>query len=91
MSVAIGGEHLTVKQRAALAAEMATMKMGNVKTQKNCDGPNGPPPMSNADAAKASRLDRIYRGLRLSQQRQPARHVAARLPCLAELMALSLA
>ncbi len=33
--------HLTTKQRAALAAEMATMKVGNVRAQRNSAAPNG--------------------------------------------------
>ena len=45
--------NLTTKQRAALAAEMATMKIGDVKTQKNLGGRKRPSPMSNAEAAKA--------------------------------------
>ena len=45
--------HLTTKQRAALAAEMATMKTGNAGISKGSNGPNGPLPMSNAEAAEA--------------------------------------
>ena len=58
---------------------MATMRLGDVKTQKNDGGPNGPPSMSTAEAAKAMSVGEtsVKRAKKVMRE-DPEAHEAAR-------------